>query len=425
MITMRQRAGAACFAVALLLSGLTGCRAAETWNGSGADRTEAETAKENQDENSEETEEAGTKAEQSRGMIFGDQIQELLPQQTQLITDYMETYYSGLASLTPQDMSAFFAEEAEDQLLLNECALEYAVGLRSMQQSDLTLADYRYEMEVMSVEEGDNGLTRVFLEETSTQNFSQHPDIDTELYNIMHYFQLREGRDGWEITGHIQWDSIYWNLVGEYWDWDSQTVNFPDGETFLSHRVADLLEEAGREAELRNEETPWEPKTCTHPYDREAAVAYSSQWVGKRNEEWDDFSGSGGNCQNFVSQCLYAGGIPMDFQGDEQWMWRNDGTYSASWVGVDPFYYYADANQGEGLAASADVSYYEGEEGDLIRMGSPEDWNHVVIISYVVRDEQGNTIDYLINSNTSDVKNFPVGAYPNPCQRLMKIYGWN
>ncbi len=229
MITMRRRAGAACFAVALLLSGLTGCRAAETWNGSGADRTEAETAKENQDENSEETEEAGTKAEQSRGMIFGDQIQELLPQQTQLITDYMETYYSGLASLTPQDMSAFFAEEAEDQLLLNECALEYAVGLRSMQQSDLTLADYRYEMEVMSVEEGDNGLTRVFLEETSTQNFSQHPDIDTELYNIMHYFQLREGRDGWEITGHIQWDSIYWNLVGEYWDWDSQTVNFPDG----------------------------------------------------------------------------------------------------------------------------------------------------------------------------------------------------
>ena len=141
MITMRQRAGAACFAVALLLSGLTGCRAAETWNGSGADRTEAETAKENQDENSEETEEAGTKAEQSRGMIFGDQIQELLPQQTQLITDYMETYYSGLASLTPQDMSAFFAEEAEDQLLLNECALEYAVGLRSMQQSDLTLAE--------------------------------------------------------------------------------------------------------------------------------------------------------------------------------------------------------------------------------------------------------------------------------------------
>ena len=49
----------------------------------------------------------------------------------------------------------------------------------------------------------------------------------------------------------------------------------------------------------------------------------------------------------------------------------------------------------------------------------------MVIISQVIKDREGNTIDYLVNSNTADVKNFPVGAYPNPCQRLMKIYGCN
>ena len=115
----------------------------------------------------------------------------------------------------------------------------------------------------------------------------------------------------------------------------------------------------------------------------------------------------------------------MDHQGDERWIWNGSGDYSASWVGVDGFYAYASQNHGAGLAASTDFSYYGGEEGDLICMGSETDWNHIVIISQVVKDEQGNTVDYLINSNTSDVRNFPVGAYPNSYQRLIKIYGWN
>lgn len=60
----------------------------------------------------------------------------------------------------------------------------------------------------------------------------------------------------------------------------------------------------------------------------------------------------------------------------------------------------------------------------MIQMGFPGSWNHAVLIGSVVRDEQGRTVDYLIYSNTSDVKNFPVSAYPIPRQSLTKIYGW-
>ena len=360
-----------------------------------------------------------------REAFSGEQAENLLPEQRELILCYMETYYQGLAALESQDMSELFLPEAAEQLLLNESALDYVTGLRKMQRTDLGLADYRYELNVTAAETTRDETADIWLTETSTQNFNQHPEIDTVLYHIIHHFELQNTENGWKIAGHLQWDSIYWNLIREYWDWDSGTLAIPEAESFITGRVDELLTKAREDMESRGQQNPSTSKSYQHEYDRSRAVAYSSQWTGSRNEEWDDFSGRGGNCQNYVSQCLAAGGIPMDRQCDNRWMWNGAGNYTASWVGVDDFFAYAAGNQGSGLAASTDFSYYSGEEGDLICMGSETDWNHIVMISQVVRDEQGNTVDYLINSNTSDVKNFPVGAYPNSYQRLIKIFGWN
>lgn len=388
------------------------------------DSEAAQNAAEDVSENS-EIDETAEEPEQNKGSFVGEAADMLVPDQRELITDFMETYYAGLSALEPQDMSHLFLETATDEQLLNESALEYATGLRRMQHTDLTLADYRYELDVASVETAENGNTDVLITETSTQNFSQHPEVDTKLYHIMHRFELQETTDGWRIASHIQWDSIYWNLLGEYWGWDIEEQNIPDAEAFFSERVTELLTESTQELEMRAEEIQETPKSFTYSYNRDEAVAYSSKWVGRRNEEWSDYTGRGGNCQNFVSQCLLAGGIPMDVQGDSQWMWNGEDDHSASWLGVDAFCNYAANNQGAGLAASMDVSYYEGTKGDLICMGSENDWNHIVIITEVIRDEEGNTVDYLVNSNTADVENFPVGAYPNPHQKLIKIYGWN
>ena len=76
------------------------------------------------------------------------------------------------------------------------------------------------------------------------------------------------------------------------------------------------------------------------------------------------------------------------------------------------------------MAAGTDGSYWEGDVGDVILMGPAHDLNHSVLISKVVQDAQGHTVDYLIHSNTSDVKDFPVSAYPNPRQVLVRILGW-
>ena len=48
-------------------------------------------------------------------------------------------------------------------------------------------------------------------------------------------------------------------------------------------------------------------------YDRAAAVAYARRWALGRNPDYYSFSGIGGDCTSFVSQCIYAGAGVMNF----------------------------------------------------------------------------------------------------------------
>ena len=44
----------------------------------------------------------------------------------------------------------------------------------------------------------------------------------------------------------------------------------------------------------------------TLEYDRARAVEYARRWALARNPLFLDFTGLGGNCTNFVSQCIFA-----------------------------------------------------------------------------------------------------------------------
>ena len=158
---------------------------------------------------------------------------------------------------------------------------------------------------------------------------------------------------------------------------------------------------------------------CDHAYDRDAAVEYMLNWVGKRNSKWADYSDFGGNCMNLASQVLYTTGIPMD----SEWYW-DDGDVSPAWCNVVYFYDYAVSQKGN-LVCDASASYYTGEPGDLITMGTSSYTRHITEICALVTDENGNTVDYLLCSNTADLKNFPAGAYYFTNQKLIKIYGSN
>ena len=70
-------------------------------------------------------------------------------------------------------------------------------------------------------------------------------------------------------------------------------------------------------------------------YARRDAVQYARRWALSRNRAYNDFTKGGGDCMNFVSQCLYAGGLPFKNNGFE-WHGLRGGS-SFSWRGVDSF----------------------------------------------------------------------------------------
>ena len=70
-------------------------------------------------------------------------------------------------------------------------------------------------------------------------------------------------------------------------------------------------------------------------YDRAAAVAYARNWAFSRNPRYTDFSNMGGDCTNFVSQCLLAGGMPMNFDYPSGWFYNSSRDRAPAFTSVE------------------------------------------------------------------------------------------
>lgn len=361
--------------------------------------------------------------------VFSD-AGELTPGQQEVILAFVTRYYDSLALLEPRELADLFAPGAEGQCWGNRAVLEFSAGVRGMQPADLSLTGWSSQMAVTEAEEQEDGSLLLQVSEDSVQHFAVTPGVDSRQLGVRHRFILVPGvgTDGWLLSGHSQMDTLYWTVMGRY-AWGSPSAG--GSEDYYARRVARLLETARTDMGERLARGTEQPSAARNPYDREAAVAYAREWVGKRNPRWPDYSRNGGNCQNFVSQCLLAGGIPMDISAPGVWKWYGEtpdnlfraAGRSAAWSSVQDFHAYAEENAGYGLAAAVDVPYYTGSAGDLLHLGTQERWRHTVIISRVVTDGNGDTVDYLVCSNTADLIDFPAGAYVYTRQALVRIDG--
>lgn len=362
----------------------------------------------------------------------------LTPGQQEAVISLLARYYDSLAELKLRDPGDLFAPDASAQYLGNRAVWEYVVGIRRMQRTDLDLLSYRVELDCQEVEENEDGSVSFRVTENSVQNFRATPEVDSEQRNIYHQFTLAplgDGGDRWSVCAHTQLDSLYWTVMGRY----AYRPSSPDDrseaelELYYQERVEELLEAAREDVTLRFVQGEEQTVAAGHNYDRAAAVAYARQWIGGRNDNWPDYSRNGGNCQNFVSQCLLAGGIPMDVYSPGIWKWYGStpnnlpvmAGRSAAWSAVSDFLEYVQNNSGYGLAAVADAPYYTGSPGDVIHLGNSERWRHTVLITGVVEDGGGNVEDYLVCSNTADLRDFPVSAYAYTRQLLIRVVGWN
>ena len=155
----------------------------------------------------------------------------------------------------------------------------------------------------------------------------------------------------------------------------------------------------------------------TRPYNRERALQYAERWAFSRNPLFSDYTGIGGNCTNFVSQCLYAGGCRMNFTPVFGWYYLDKNDRTASFTGVDYLYNFLTSNEGEGPfgreAGAADM-----ETGDVIQLSREgEGFFHSVLVV----GREGEEIFVAAQSDNAYMR--PLSSYQYDGVRYLHIDG--
>ena len=69
-------------------------------------------------------------------------------------------------------------------------------------------------------------------------------------------------------------------------------------------------------------------------YQRAKAVSYAHRWAYGRNPSYYDYEKLGGDCTNFASQCLHAGGGIMNYTPTFGWYYISANRKAPAWTGV-------------------------------------------------------------------------------------------
>lgn len=158
------------------------------------------------------------------------------------------------------------------------------------------------------------------------------------------------------------------------------------------------------------------------PYDRIAAVFYANRWAYRRNPEFFDFQGLGGDCTNFASQCIFAGTGVMNYTPDFGWYYISSDNRAPAWSGVQYLYNFLVGNKAEGPFAS-DVPIENVLPGDIIQLGDENyEFYHTMVITSV--GEQPNAENILVAAHTYDVNCRPLDTYNIINIRFLHIEGF-
>lgn len=144
-------------------------------------------------------------------------------------------------------------------------------------------------------------------------------------------------------------------------------------------------------------------------YNRTAARGYAYRWWDTRNPHYNDFSSSGGDCANFVSQCLIAGGLSLHngTDGDGYGVYPDVDRPSVYSNGTIPYCDYMHTHfvnyqptDYQQITSSDPIPSWI-EVGDPVIFGSTSDnWEHAMVVVWKGESDLG------LAGHTSDKWNF-------------------
>lgn len=349
---------------------------------------------------------------------------------------FFTCYFASLGSFYHENITRFYGSECEDELI-DEMALTYEIGAARSAAADYSFDECTVRFTVLS--RRSVGREQPNTVELTVRCSAEIPygfsDTAAQIAEETHTFRLKtEGKEV-VITAHTSDRparkaaeaalSEILSAVG-YTREDLTYTYYSPYLSKASSVLADRLD-AYREAVSLSFEEELSPLfTAEYAYDRAAAAEYA-RGAAAHTSQYGNYEE---NDANFCSQCLAAGGIPMDAQGDKltQWKWygyeennaREHSGCTRSWYERGRFWTYGVENTGFGLVAQPAE---QGTTGDVIQLMDGETPILQAVILAPIYDRSGAAVDYLIC--TDRLKNVPLSLVRAGDFRILHIIGYN
>lgn len=151
-------------------------------------------------------------------------------------------------------------------------------------------------------------------------------------------------------------------------------------------------------------------------YNRQDVIEYANIWAYKRNPKYYNFDSIGGDCTNFVSQCIYAGSKVMNYN-KYGWYYNNANDKSASWTGVEYLYNFLINNKSVGPVGEISQKV---EIGDIVQLSfDGVKFTHSLVIVRIEKEK------IFIASHTFDSYGREINTYTYKKIRFIHIKGVN
>ncbi len=344
------------------------------------------------------------------------------------VKSYFERYLATLTGLGEESLYPLFAFQCEDYLT-DTLAMRYEAERFYLNN----LAPDKITSEIQCTRAVTAGESIAELSITQTLSF-YFGEITSGVSAVSHSFSYKLNGTDWEIFAH-SCDSDSYKYAMKAFEREYQRDGYQRSDLTYSYieKYTDRANEA-LIAEIKgfsHKGIAGEIPQVEYPYLRNAAQNYARTWgdcsESGRNTAY--FGSYEDNAANFTSQCLIAGGIPMDVQGEAktQWKWYSDSEnsdnshsgYSRSFINGADFYRYCLENKGFGLVSMCNVPLSMAETGDIVQL---LDGNGEYITQCVITSTEGGIFAAMNNTDRVD---FPLMALNFSQLRVIKIVGYN
>lgn len=154
-------------------------------------------------------------------------------------------------------------------------------------------------------------------------------------------------------------------------------------------------------------------------YDRIKAIEYARKWAYSRNPQYYNFDSVGGDCTNFVSQCIYNGCKIMNYN-ENGWYYKNANSKSPSWTGVEFLHNFLISNRSVGPFGRI-VDIQDIQIGDIAQLSfNGATFGHSLLI---VEKSQNNLNNILLATHTFDSYGRRIASYSYIDIRFIHIEG--